>query len=120
MTTANDSNHINVIPSLLREFEQKLAHAYAAFGDLAGALPRARAEADIPQVVGHSVITATTEAGLAVSTAMARIAGVHKQLEKVAKHYGIEHAAGDVRPKPTDPFTSAELLIASVEQRDAA
>lgn len=120
MPIANDSNHINVIPSLLREFEQKLAHAYAAFGDLAGALPRARAEADIPQVVGHTVITATTEAGLAVSTAMARIAAVHKQLEKVARHYGLEQAIGDVRPKPTDPFTSAELLNEPPEQRTAA
>ena len=119
----NDSEnaHIANVPLLLREFERRLDDAYAAFGDLAGVLPRARLEARLSAVVGQSIFEKISEAGMAIGTARGHTVGAHRLLEKVAKSIGMDDgvALGDERPKP-NVFTTAEADIVPIAAARAA
>lgn len=92
------------LPHLVREFEQRIDDAYAAFGDLAAALPRARGELKLSAVVGQSVLGHFNDAGAALAAARGHSVSAHRLLDKLADTLGFEVVAtGDERPKPQDP-----------------
>lgn len=99
---SNDHQHIEAVPGLLRELESRLDHAYAAFGDLAAALPRARVEAKLSGVVGQPIFDRFTNIGVALTGARGHVVSTHRLLEKLAGTLGIEVMIGDERPKPND------------------
>jgi len=106
------------LPGLVRRFEQQLDEAYATFGELAAALPRARLELALSAVVGHQALAQFSEAGAAVVAARGHSVSAHRLIDKVALALNIEIGAGDTRPKPNDPepqrfFTGAEIAAPS-------
>jgi hypothetical protein len=106
--------HAQALPALVRRFERQLDEAYATFGELAAALPRARLELALSAVVGHQALAHFSDAGTALVAARGHSVSGHRLIDKVALALNIETAAGDERPKPNDPppqrfFTGAEI-----------
>jgi hypothetical protein len=112
VTDLTNAPHAQALPELVRQFERQLDEAYATFGELAAALPRARMEMRLSAVVGHGVLAHFSDAGAALVAARGHSVNGHRLIDKVAAALEIEYAAGDVLPKPTDPkpFTEARLL----------
>lgn len=111
-----NSPNARALPALVRQFERQLDEAYATFGELAAALPRARLELALSAVVGQQALAHFSDAGGALVAARGHSVSGHRLIDKVAAALNIETAAGDERPKPNDPaperfFTGATLAV---------
>ena len=109
---SHETTSIDQLPVLLREFERRIDDAFSAYGDLAGALPRARVEARLSAVVGQTVIDRLCEAGSAIGAARGHTVTAHRLLERIARSIGMEDdpQIGDERPKPKF-FTTGEAEV---------
>lgn len=102
--TIETTSNADRLPHLVRELERRIDDAYAAFGDLAAALPRARGEMKLSAVVGQSVLSHFNDAGAALAVARGHSVSAHRLLDRLADALGYEVlATGDERPKPQDP-----------------
>lgn len=102
-TVNADAKNAMDLPELVRELERRIDDAYAAFGDLAGALPRARRELKLSAVVGQGVLDHFTNAGAAIAAARGHSVSGHRLIDKVAAAIGFEVVAtGDESDKPND------------------
>lgn len=91
------------VTQLLWKLENELDAAFSTVGELAMALPRARAEARLSAVVGQHAFEQIGEAMLAIGTARGHTVQSHRILEKVGKTIGFDaDDYGDTRPKPPE------------------
>jgi len=88
------------LAQLLWRLEAQLDAAFATSGELLAALPRARAEANLPAIAGHSAFELFSQTALAIGTARGHTVAGHRVVEKVGRQIGYEVSFGDERPKP--------------------
>lgn len=79
----------------LHAFEHLLDQAYAAGGELAAAVIRARTAHRLSAVVGHSIVTSFDEASSAIVQARGSAVKGHRLLEQLARGLNVRSAYGD-------------------------
>ena len=78
------------VTQLLWKLENELDAAFSTVGELAMALPRARAEAKLSAVVGQHAFEQIGQAMLAIGNARGHTVQSHRILEKVGKTIGFD------------------------------
>ena len=99
------------VTRLLWKLENELDAAFATAGELATALPRARAEARLSAVVGQHAFEMLGQAMMAIGQARGHAVQSHRILEKVGQTIGFDaNEYGDNRPKPPQTTGILEAL----------
>jgi|EBPBio282013_DNA_FD.fasta_scaffold43842_2 hypothetical protein len=94
---------MKVAEGLIR-FERLIDQVVSAGADLTAALPRARADANFPAVVGQHALDSMGEAMSAAIAARRHAVAAHRHLEKVQETTGLPIISwGDETPKPPRP-----------------
>lgn len=89
------------LANALFDYEKQLQRLFAGGGRLVSALVAAQAGQNLSPVAGHQVLSAVSEAQLAVSGAIRHMAEGHRQLEVMALKFGFDpEAYGDVLKQP--------------------
>ena len=105
------------VTQLLWKLENELDTAFSTAGQLAMALPRARAEARLSAVVGQHAFEMLGQAMMAIGQARGHAVQSHRILEKVGKTIGFDaDGYGDNHPKPpetTGVITATPLRVAA-------
>jgi hypothetical protein len=83
------------LASKLHTLEHLIDLAYAAGGEVAAAVVRARQAHKLSSVVGHSIVDSFDQASSAMVTARGHVVKGHRLLEQLAQRIGAPTAYGD-------------------------
>lgn len=95
------------LASKLHALEDLLDQSYAAAGDLAGAIVRARIAHGLSTTVGHSIVASFDQAASAVVSARGHAVKGHRLLAQLGERIGAPVNYGDGAKDAGDAFTGA-------------